>query len=50
MYKLFGSVNEVDPYNKSMQYDLLLEMFLVTQCGWQRLCTKVAMVMNIINL
>ena len=47
MYKLFGSVNEVDSHNKSMQYDLVLEKFWVTQCGWLRLCTTVAMVMTI---
>ena len=50
MYKLFGYFNEVDSHNKSRKYDLGLEKFWVTQCGWLRLCTTVSMVMTITNL
>ena len=49
MYKFFGSVNEVDYHNKSRHSDLAVEKLWVTQCGWMRLCTTVAMVMNINN-
>ena len=47
MYKFFGSVNKVD--NKSRRYDLALKKFLVTRCGWIRLCIAVATGMTIIN-
>ena len=42
-----SAVNEVDSHNKSRQSDLALEKWWVTQCGWLRLCTTVAMGMNI---
>ena len=44
-----SAVNEVDSHNKSRQSDLALEKWWVTQCGWLRLCTKVAMGMTITN-
>ena len=47
--KLFGSFNLVESHNKSKQSDLVLEKYWVTQCGWLRLCTTVAMGMNIHN-
>ena len=34
MYNFSWSVNEIKPYNKSMQSDLELETFWVTQCCW----------------
>ena len=43
MSKFFGLVNEVDSHNKSLQLDLALEKFWVTQCGWIRLFTTDAM-------
>ena len=46
MSNFFGSFYEVDSQNKSSQYDLVLEKFWVTQCGWLWLCTIVAMVMT----
>ena len=49
MSKLFSAVNEVDSHNKLRQFDLVLENFWVTQCGWMRSCTTVAMGMNIAN-
>ena len=49
MSNLFSAVNEVDSHKKSRQYDLALEKWLVTQCGWLRLCTTVAMGMTITN-
>ena len=42
-------MNEVDSHNKSRQSDLALEKWWVTQCGWLRLCTTVAMGMTITN-
>ena len=42
MHNLFGSVNEFDSHNKSRKYDLALEKLCVTQCGWIRLYTEVA--------
>ena len=33
MSKLFGPVNEVDPHNKYIWSDLVLEKYWVTQCG-----------------
>ena len=45
----FSAVNEVDSHNKSAQSDLELEKLWVTQCGWIRLCTTIAMGMNITN-
>ena len=45
--KFFGSVNEVDPFNKSRQSDLVLGKCWVTQCGWLWLCVTVAMGMTI---
>ena len=50
MYKLFGSVNEIDSHRKSRQSDLALEKFWVPQCGWLWLFTTVAMGMTITNL
>ena len=38
-----------ESHNKSRQYDLALEIFWVTHCGWLRLCTTVSMGMTIIN-
>ena len=49
MSKCFSAVNEVDSHNKSRQYDLTLEKWWVTQCGWLRLCKKVAMGMTMNN-
>ena len=49
MYKFFGAVNEVESHNKSRQYDLALEKFWVTRCGWIQLCTTVAMGITITN-
>ena len=49
MLKCFSAVNEVDSHNKSRQSDLALEKWWVTQCGWPRLCTTVAMGMTITN-
>ena len=49
MSKCFDSVNEVDSHNKSLQSDIVLEKFWVTQCGWIRFCTNVAMGMTINN-
>ena len=49
MFKFFGSVYEVDSHNKSRQSDHALDNFWVTQCGWIRLCTTVAMGMTITN-
>ena len=49
MYKVFGSVIEVDSYNKYRNSDIALDKFWVTKCGWIRLCTTVAMVMTITN-
>ena len=40
MYKFFGYDNEVDYQKISMQYDLSLEKFWITQCGCLRLCTN----------
>ena len=34
IFKFFGSINEVYSHNKSGQYDLKLEKFWVTWCGW----------------
>ena len=39
-YKLFESVNEIYPQNKSIQSYLALENYWVTKCGWLWLCTK----------
>ena len=47
--KTKSAVNEVDSHNKSRQFDLALEKWWVTQFGWLRLCTTVAMVMTITN-
>ena len=49
LYQLFSVVNEVDSHNKSIQSDLALEKWWVTQYGWLRLCKKVAMGMTITN-
>ena len=49
MSNFFSAVNEVDSHNKSRQYYLALEKWWVTQCGWLRLCTTVAMGTNITN-
>ena len=45
----FSAVNEVESHNKAVQYDLALEKCWVTQCGWLRLCKKVAMGMTMNN-
>ena len=42
-------MNEVDSHNKSRQSYLALEKWWVTQCGWLRVCTIVAMGMTITN-
>ena len=49
MSKFFGAVNEVDSHNKFRQSDIAMEKFMVTQCGWLRLCTTVSMGMTITN-
>ena len=49
MYKLLGSVNEVDSQKQSRQSDSFLEKLWVTQCGWLSLCTTVAMGITITN-
>ena len=49
MSKFFALVNEVDSYTKSRQSYIALEKFWVTQYGWLRLCTTVAMRMTITN-
>ena len=45
----FSAVNEVDSHNKSRQYDLELEKWWVTQCGWLQLSTTFSMGMTITN-
>ena len=47
MYKFFVYVNEVESHKKSIEYNLALENYWVTQCGWMWLCTTVDMVMTI---
>ena len=47
--QFFSAGNEVDSHNTSRQYDLALEKWWVTQCGWLRVCTEVAMGMTITN-
>ena len=47
--KFFGLVNKVDSYNKSRQSDVTLEKLWVTQCGWIRLFTTIAMGTTITN-
>ena len=42
-------MNEVDSHNKLKQSDLALEKWWVTQCGWLRIFTTVAMGMTITN-
>ena len=42
-------VNEVDSHNKSRKSYLALKKWWVTQCGWLRICTAVAMEMTITN-
>ena len=49
MSNFFGAVNEVDSHNKFRHSDIAMEKFLVTQCGWLRLCTTVPMGMTITN-
>ena len=49
MYKFFLSVNKLEFHNKSIHSDLELEQYWVTQCGWIRLHTAVAMGMTIAN-
>ena len=49
MSKCFSAVNEVEYHNKSRQYDLALEKFWVTHCGWMRLCITVSMGITITN-
>ena len=44
-----SAVNKVDSHNKSIHYDLALEKWLVTQCGWLWLYMTVAMGMTITN-
>ena len=47
--KFFGSVYEVESYNKSRQLDIAPENFWVKKCDWIWLCTTVAMGMKITN-
>ena len=47
--RFFSAVNEVDSHKKTRQSDLALEKWLVTQCGWMRLCKTVSMGMTITN-
>ena len=49
MSKYFVYVSYGDSNKKLWQFDLVLETFWVTQCGWIRLCTTVDMLMTIIN-
>ena len=49
MSKFFALVNKVDSHTKSRQSYIALEKFWVTQYGWLRLCTTVAMRMTITN-
>ena len=49
MSKFFSTVNEVKSQNKSRQYDLALEKFLVTHCIWMRSFTTVDTGMTITN-
>ena len=42
MYKFFGYFNDVEPHNKSIQSDLALGKYWITQCGWIRLCKIVS--------
>ena len=42
MSKNISAVNEVDSHNKSRQYDLALDKWWITQCGWIRICKTVA--------
>ena len=49
MSKFFGSFNYFYSQNKSSRSDLSLEKLWVTQCGWLRLCTIVAMVITVNN-
>ena len=44
-----SAVNEVDSHNKPRQPDLALKKWWVTQCGWLRLYTTVAMGTTITN-
>ena len=44
-----SAVNEFESHNKLRQSNLALEKWWVTQCGWLRLCTPVAMGMTITN-
>ena len=45
----FSAANEVETHNKPRQYYLDQEKFRVTQCGWIRSCTIVAIEMSITN-
>ena len=49
MSRFFGSDNDVDSHKRSMQYELSLETFWITQCGCLRLCITVAMGGNSTN-
>ena len=49
LFQKKSAVNEVDSHNKSRHSDFVLENFWVTQCGWLRLCTTVAMGMTVTN-
>ena len=49
MSNIFSAVNEVDSHNKSRQSDLALDKWWITQCGWLRLYTTVAMGITITN-
>ena len=49
MSKFFGAAIELESQNKSRNYDLALEKFCFTQCGWIRLFTTVSMGMTITN-
>ena len=47
--QFISDVNEVDTHKKSRHSYLALEKWWITQCGWLRLCTTVAMGMTITN-
>ena len=47
MYKLFGSVNEIDSDNKLRQYYLALVNYWINQCDWIQLYRTVDIIINI---
>ena len=50
MSKLFGSISEVDPHNKSRQSSLVLKLLWVTYRGWLLSCTTASMITTVTNL